>query len=113
MAAAKEPMIPQFAHNLEVFKTKELTVPELLRHNTQQALYKVAFQQAWDEQQVDCILCPSAPMAGVPHDFPVWWVSIAPLSIFVKTETKADKSQGYTTIWNLLYENNDLIVTRG
>ena len=29
-----------------------------------------------------CILCPCAPMAGVPHDFPVWW--------------------GYTTIWNLL-----------
>ena len=82
LAAAGEPMIPQCAHNLDVFKIKELTVPELFRHNTQQAVYKAAFQEAWDAQGIDCIICPSAPMAGVPHDFPVWW--------------------GYTTIWNLL-----------
>ena len=82
LAAAGEPPISQFAHNFEVFKTKELTVPELLRHNTRQAGYKAAFQEAWDVQQMDCIICPCAPMAGVPHDFPVWW--------------------GYTTLWNML-----------
>lgn len=72
LAAADEPMIPQFEHNLRVFKTRELTVPELFGHNTQQVAYKVAFQQAWDSQQMDCIICPCSPMAGVPHDFPVW-----------------------------------------
>lgn len=82
MASANEPTIPQFAHNFEVFKTKELTVSELLRHNTKQATYKAAFSESWDKARMDCIVCPSAPMAGVPHDFPVWW--------------------GYTTIWNLL-----------
>ena len=82
MEAAEEPWIPQFKHNYEVFKTRELTVPELLGHNTKQAAYKAAFQEARDLQQIDCIMCPCAPMAGVPHDLPVWW--------------------GYTTIWNLL-----------
>lgn len=81
-AAAGEPFIPQFSHNFEVFKTKELTVPELFAHNNQQAAFKAAFQQAWDAQRMDCIIMPNAPMAGVPHDFPLWW--------------------GYTTIWNLL-----------
>ena len=81
-AETGEPFISQFTHNLEVFKTKELTVPELFAHNNKQAAYKAAFQEAWDAQQIDCIICPNSPMAGVPHDFPVWW--------------------GYTTIWNLL-----------
>ena len=81
LEAGGEPAIPQFDYNFKVFKTKELTVPELLKHNTQQAAYKSAFQQAWDTHQIDCILSPCAPMAGVPNDFPVWW--------------------GYTTIWNL------------
>jgi amidase len=79
---AGEPTIPQFEHNFNVFKTRELTVPELFKHNTAQAAYKAAFQLAWDAHRIDCILSPCAPMAGVPHDFPVWW--------------------GYTTIWNLL-----------
>ena len=81
LEAGGEPMIPQFEHNFNVFKTQELTVPELFKHNTQQAAYKTAFQQAWDTYQIDTILCPCAPMAGVPNDFPVWW--------------------GYTTLWNL------------
>lgn len=81
-AASGEPLIPQFQHNFEVFKTRELTVPELFKHNTQQAAFKAAFQVAWDEHEIDCIMCPCAPMVGVPHDFPVWW--------------------GYTTLWNLL-----------
>ncbi|KAK0952260.1 hypothetical protein LTS01_024902, partial [Friedmanniomyces endolithicus] len=71
-----------FEHNFDVFKTKELTVPELFKRNVEQTAYKVAFQQAWDAAGVDCIVCPCAPAAGVPHDFPLWW--------------------GYTTIWNLL-----------
>ena len=79
---AGEPMIPQFEHNLQVFKTKELTVPELFSHNTQQAAYKAAFQEAWDAHQMDCIVCPCAPMAGVPHDFPVWVRSIMCLLFF-------------------------------
>ncbi|KAK5175130.1 uncharacterized protein LTR77_000267 [Saxophila tyrrhenica] len=84
LAEGNEPMIPQFEHNLRVFGTRELTVPELLRHNSQQAAYKAAFQEAWDQQAegMDCIICPCAPMASVPHDFPVWW--------------------GYTTLFNVL-----------
>ena len=79
---ASEPPIAQFQHNLEVFNTKELTVPELFAHNVQQAAYKVAFQEAWDAAALDCLICPCAPAAGVPHDFSIWW--------------------GYTTLWNLL-----------
>ncbi|KAK4539479.1 hypothetical protein LTR36_010915 [Oleoguttula mirabilis] len=79
---AGEPPIAQFQHNYEVFKTKELSVPELFAHNAQQAAYKAAFQEAWDAARIDCILCPCAPAAGIPHDFALWW--------------------GYTTIWNLL-----------
>ncbi|KAK1818962.1 hypothetical protein LTR12_006650 [Friedmanniomyces endolithicus] len=82
LAETGEPPIKQFEHNFDVFKTKELTVPELFKRNVEQTAYKVAFQQAWDAAGVDCIVCPCAPAAGVPHDFPLWW--------------------GYTTIWNLL-----------
>ncbi|KAK5114038.1 hypothetical protein LTR85_010344 [Meristemomyces frigidus] len=79
---AGEPPIAQFQHNYEVFKTRELSVPELFARNAEQAAYKAAFQKAWDAAGIDCIICPCAPAAGVPHDFPLWW--------------------GYTTIWNLL-----------
>lgn len=72
LESASEPPIPQFAHNHRAFKVKELTISELLKLNTQQAEFKAAFQQAWDAQGIDAILCPCAPMAGVPHDFPVW-----------------------------------------
>lgn len=77
-----EPTIEQFAKNLDIFKPKQLTVPELFRHNVQQAAYKAAFQQLWDANPMDCIVCPCAPASGVPHDFALWW--------------------GYTSIWNLL-----------
>ncbi|TKA57543.1 hypothetical protein B0A55_10800 [Friedmanniomyces simplex] len=79
---AGEPPIKQFEHNFETFKTKPLSVPELFKHNMEQTAYKVAFLQAWEAAGIDCIICPCAPAAGVPHDFPLWW--------------------GYTTIWNLL-----------
>jgi amidase len=82
LAQAGEPPIKQFQYNLDVFKIRELTVPELLNHNKDQTAYKAAFQQAWDVAALDCILCPCAPAAGVPHDFCLWW--------------------GYTTLWNLL-----------
>ena len=82
LASTGEPHIPQFEHNFKVFQTKELSVPELFKRNVEQTGYKIAFQQAWDAADLDLIVCPCAPMAGVPHDFPLWW--------------------GYTTIWNLL-----------
>lgn len=72
LAIANEPPIPQFAYNHKVFNIKELTVAELFKLNVQQAEFKAAFQQAWDAQEIDVILCPCAPMVGVPHDFPVW-----------------------------------------
>ena len=75
IAAAEEPPISQFAYNADVFKTRELTVPELLNHNVKQAGFKAAFAEAWTALQLDCVICPCAPMAGVPHDFAVWWVS--------------------------------------
>lgn len=80
--AAGEPGIAQFLSYLETFQTRELSVPELFAHNSTVGTYKAAFQQAWDASGIDCLICPSSPMAGVPHDFPVWW--------------------GYTSIWNLL-----------
>jgi len=90
LAASRETAIPQFQHNLEVFKTRELKVAEVFQHHREQAACKAAFVKAWDAtmhetstgQPIDCIICPSATMAGCPHDFPLWW--------------------GYTTIWNLL-----------
>lgn len=82
LALSNEPPIPQFAYNHGTFKIKELTVPELFELNGQQAAFKLAFQEAFDAQQIDVILCPCAPMVGVPHDFPLWW--------------------GYTTVWNML-----------
>lgn len=77
-----EPPISQFAHNYEVFQAKALSASEVLKYNVQQAGFKAAFQEAWDAQQIDCLICPVSPMACQPHDFPVWW--------------------GYTTIWNML-----------
>lgn len=68
---AGEPPIKQFQHNFDVFQTKLLTVPELFQRNNEQAGYKAAFQAAWDAAGIDCIVCPCAPAAGVPHDFPV------------------------------------------
>lgn len=84
LEAGGEKPIPVFAHYLKTFNIKPLTVTELFRHNAAQAVYKAAFQRAWDalDASYDCIICPSAPLAGVPHDFPLWW--------------------GYTTLWNLL-----------
>ncbi|KAK5725966.1 hypothetical protein LTR15_004156 [Elasticomyces elasticus] len=84
LASAGEPPIKQFELNLKIFKTKELTVAELFKRNVEQGAYKIAFQQAWDAVAggMDCIVCPCAPMAGVPHDAPLWW--------------------GYTTWLNLL-----------
>lgn len=79
-----EEPIPPFQYYMKAFDIKPLTVPELFRENAAQAGYKAAFQQAWDstEGPIDCIICPSAPLAGTPHDFPLWW--------------------GYTSLWNLL-----------
>lgn len=82
LTAAGEPAIPQFAHNHAVFGVREVSVPELLALNVRQTGFKAAMQEAWDAQGWDVVICPCAPMAGVPHDFPVWW--------------------GYTTVWNLL-----------
>lgn len=82
LQAAGEPGIAQFISYLNTFESKELTVPELFAHNAAAGEFKAAFAEAWDASGVDCIVCPSAPMAGVPHGFPVWW--------------------GYTSIWNLL-----------
>ena len=82
LAEGSEPPIPQFAHNHSAFNIKSLTIDELFALNVQLAEYKSAFQTAWDAQDFDVILCPCAPMAGVPNDFPVWW--------------------GYTTVWNML-----------
>lgn len=91
LAKTGEPPIPQFKYNLEVFKVREQTTMEIyLRHKEQNAV-KAAFANAWKAtmsttatggQPIDCIICPSASMAGSPHDFPLWW--------------------GYTTIWNLI-----------
>ncbi|KAF2159073.1 hypothetical protein M409DRAFT_71311 [Zasmidium cellare ATCC 36951] len=83
LEAGGEKPIPVFAHYLKTFDIKPLAVTELFRHNAAQAGYKAAFQQSWDgDGSYDCIICPSAPLAGSPHDFPLWW--------------------GYTTLWNLL-----------
>ncbi|KIW63313.1 hypothetical protein, variant [Phialophora macrospora] len=91
MASTGEPPIPAFQANIDVFKPKELTVPELWKLNTQSATYKHLLSQAWDRtaasdltsgDMMDVILCPSAALAGAPHDFPQWW--------------------GYTAMWNLL-----------
>ncbi|KAK4500486.1 hypothetical protein PRZ48_008675 [Zasmidium cellare] len=84
LEAGGEKPIPVFAHYLKTFNIKPLTVTEQFRHNASMAAYKAAFQRSWDaaDGAYDCIICPSAPMAGVPHDFPLWW--------------------GYTTLWNLL-----------
>lgn len=90
LAASGEPLIAQFRHYLDVFNVREHTVSEISECHRQQAAYKKAFVEAWNAtanetetgQPLDCILTPSAPLAGSPHDFPLWW--------------------GYTTIWNLI-----------
>lgn len=58
--------------------------------NLKQAAIKREFAQFWESTKqyshngrpIDALICPSAPSASFPHDFPVWW--------------------GYFTIWNLL-----------
>ncbi|KAJ6445380.1 histidine triad-like protein [Purpureocillium lavendulum] len=90
IASAGEPVLPNFTWYLNTFNIKELSVPELFQCNQQQAAYKRQFAQAWAEtvnvtgsgRPIDGLLCPCAPSAGFPHDFPIWW--------------------GYFSIWNLL-----------
>ncbi|EME83614.1 uncharacterized protein MYCFIDRAFT_47042 [Pseudocercospora fijiensis CIRAD86] len=82
LQSADEPAIAQFSSYLNTFHTRELSVPELFAHNTAVATYKSLFHNAWEASGIDCIMCPSASMAGVPHNFSVWWE--------------------YTAIWNLL-----------
>jgi amidase len=67
---------------MEVFKTKALTTPELFKLNAKHLSFKVAASDAWTTAEMDVLMCPCAPAAGIPHSFPVWW--------------------GYTTIFNLL-----------
>ena len=38
--------------------------------------------EAWTAAEMDIMMCPCAPAAGFPHDYPAWW--------------------GYTTLFNLL-----------
>lgn len=82
LAEAREPPIYQFDFNLKAFGVKDLTASEIFYYNRQQASYKARFQTAWDAAGLDCLLCPVAPQAAVPHDFSVWW--------------------GYTSLFNLL-----------
>ncbi|KAL3957044.1 hypothetical protein ACCO45_007622 [Purpureocillium lilacinum] len=88
--SAGEPTLPNFSWYLDTFKIQALTVPELFQLNAKQAAYKRQFARAWSDTKdltgsgrpIDGLLCPCAPSAGFPHDFPVWW--------------------GYFSIWNLL-----------
>ncbi|KEF51233.1 uncharacterized protein A1O9_12736 [Exophiala aquamarina CBS 119918] len=90
LATSGEPMIAQFRHYLEVFDVRERTISEISECHRNQAAHKQAFVDAWNAtleesetgQPMDCIIAPSAPLVGSPHDFPLWW--------------------GYTTIWNLI-----------
>ncbi|ETN40042.1 uncharacterized protein HMPREF1541_04317 [Cyphellophora europaea CBS 101466] len=90
VSSADEPLEPQLAWYLDTFAIKELTVPELFQTNLKQAAIKRHFadfwaytkQLTWNGSPIDGLICPSAPSASYPHDFPVWW--------------------GYFSIWNLL-----------
>lgn len=90
LAASGEPLIAQFRYYLDIFKVREHTAAEISECHRQLAAYKMAFVKAWNAtagmtqtgQPIDCIITPSAPLAGSPHDFPLWW--------------------GYTSMWNLL-----------
>ncbi|EED17438.1 amidase, putative [Talaromyces stipitatus ATCC 10500] len=90
IASAGEPLMKSYEWYLDTFKVKGLTVAELFQLNTKQTGYKKLFAQAWQNTQhltstgrsIDALICPCAPSAGFPHDFPIWW--------------------GYFSIWNLL-----------
>lgn len=90
IADTGEPTITVFLQSTEIFKTRELTVPELFKLNSQQGGFKASFAKAWTSTEaltatgrpMDGLLCPSAAGAGFPHDFNQWW--------------------GYTSLWNLL-----------
>ncbi|EXJ88508.1 hypothetical protein A1O1_05438 [Capronia coronata CBS 617.96] len=104
-----EPLEKTFEWYLKTFGIKELTVPELFeasgiiepslvqyqltvgaQTNLKQAAIKRQFAQLWASTKdstgtgrpIDALICPCAPSASVPHDFPIWW--------------------GYFSIWNLL-----------
>ncbi|KAH8697760.1 putative amidase [Talaromyces proteolyticus] len=90
LSSTGEPLIAQFQYNLDAFNVRKHTVAEILESHKKQDAYKASFIKKWNTtanetttgQPIDCIIAPSAPLAGSPHDFCLWW--------------------GYMTIWNLL-----------
>jgi amidase len=94
-----EPPIRQFQHNFDAFGIKELTVPELFQRNVEQARFKAAFQQAWDAAELDCIICPCAPGAGFPHDFPIWWYESVLTICAMLTQRHAGDTPPFGTSW--------------
>ncbi|KAL1867533.1 hypothetical protein VTK73DRAFT_4136 [Phialemonium thermophilum] len=115
-ASTGEPLSPNFVWYLKTFGIEELTVPELFKLNTKLALYRRQFAQAWSASRAqtgtgrpfDALLCPCAPSAGFPHEFPVWWgyyalwnlldypSTILPLRSFRVDPTRDRKDEGYT-----------------
>jgi amidase len=82
-----------FSWYLDTFHIKPLTVPELFQLNVKQAEYKRQFIQAWKAANIDALICPCAPSAGFPHDFPVWW--------------------GYFSLWNVLDYPSTILPLKG
>ncbi|OAL35291.1 NAD(P) transhydrogenase, mitochondrial [Fonsecaea nubica] len=90
LSQSGEPPIPQFANVLKTFDVREHSVAEVFQLHREQLAYKSALVKAWDctaretplGEPIDCIICPTAPMACLPHDFTPWW--------------------GYTMFWNLV-----------
>ncbi|KAF5019795.1 hypothetical protein F66182_8164 [Fusarium sp. NRRL 66182] len=90
LEATGEPLIPAFEDLINVFGSRELTAAQALQLNVKARAFREAFSRAWDDtarrtntdNPIDAIICPSAPAAGYPHDFNIYW--------------------GYTSLFNLL-----------
>ncbi|OAA55296.1 Amidase [Niveomyces insectorum RCEF 264] len=101
VAASGEPLTENFSWYLDTFKIKELTVPELFKLNTKLGQYRRQFYQIWTATKeqtgtgrpMDGLICPCAPSAGFPHEFPVWW--------------------GYFALWNLLDYPSTILPLKG
>ncbi|RDL30015.1 putative Amidase [Venustampulla echinocandica] len=92
-ASTGEPLMSNFSWYLDTFDIKPLTVPELFQLNAKQAENKRQFFEAWKAANIDALICPCAPSAGFPHDFPVWW--------------------GYFSLWNVLDYPSTILPLKG
>ncbi|CAK7202871.1 hypothetical protein SEUCBS139899_005598 [Sporothrix eucalyptigena] len=99
--AGNEALTPNFDFYTTTYDIRELTTPEVYKLNVRQGMIRRTFAAAWAAtatetgtgRPIDALVCPCAPSAGFPHEFPVWW--------------------GYFSMWNILDYPSTILPLKG